>query len=601
MSAPRVRQKRPNKPPACDSCKAKRVLCHPQPNGQPCPRCAEKKTICITTPVSRGRARFDPALIADKAEPAELTMAQQFPPALPLSVAILPPAGGCPDLTPELVRHFFDCFSVLNLTANPLLEMSSIKTNLEAASFQLSLLAPQTRVLSLCIMAIASLVSFHEVVLGPGPRPTSCNDLSFFAAGLPADVRGCGKRRAPICRALHGAALKAAWDTGIILQVSVENAASAFLLDILDHTDSFTPSRPWAGAYISHVRALAPVWRAGNPIILDVRQWEATTTPPYSGQWTAFLMAEALISTRDRKPILITLEDQLLLYGVDPPSAEEALSKIEAATKKPDATALFDTAKAYMFHITRLARQLWSTITSDHARTKPLSESAVLQFLSALSIIHAILSHMLAHADALLAATPPLSAQDHHGLSGLVHGLFMGFTSLALPVYLELVEFRGREAQPADEHARGRLRLLEAQARSMTAQAVHELACSMRYLPNVLYSPLLRLVGYAQFALDEAEAAPVRDPERVEDLATIANHLSIVAYSHDLTGLPELALLERLDRYLQSPVVQPQSSELSGFTGMDTGMLEDLLFPLDQAWMGMDLLRGPDGLDGGLV
>ncbi|GAA5860128.1 hypothetical protein JCM8547_009193 [Rhodosporidiobolus lusitaniae] len=39
------------KPPACDRCKAKRVLCHPNPNG--CPRCLEKGFECTTTPVVR--------------------------------------------------------------------------------------------------------------------------------------------------------------------------------------------------------------------------------------------------------------------------------------------------------------------------------------------------------------------------------------------------------------------------------------------------------------------------------------------------------------------------------------------------------------------
>ncbi|KAJ7130765.1 hypothetical protein C8R43DRAFT_1024926, partial [Mycena crocata] len=32
----------PKKPPACNPCRARRVLCHPQSNGAPCPRCAEK-------------------------------------------------------------------------------------------------------------------------------------------------------------------------------------------------------------------------------------------------------------------------------------------------------------------------------------------------------------------------------------------------------------------------------------------------------------------------------------------------------------------------------------------------------------------------------
>ncbi|KAJ7290531.1 hypothetical protein C8J57DRAFT_1276078, partial [Mycena rebaudengoi] len=42
-------------PPACDSCKSRRVLCHSQPDGSPCLRCAENGIICTTTPLPRGR------------------------------------------------------------------------------------------------------------------------------------------------------------------------------------------------------------------------------------------------------------------------------------------------------------------------------------------------------------------------------------------------------------------------------------------------------------------------------------------------------------------------------------------------------------------
>ncbi|GAA5984885.1 hypothetical protein JCM10908_002436 [Rhodotorula pacifica] len=58
-------QKR-KKPPACDRCKAKRVLCHPDPQG--CPRCREKGFLydsCTTTPPARrGRPKRDAAAAA---------------------------------------------------------------------------------------------------------------------------------------------------------------------------------------------------------------------------------------------------------------------------------------------------------------------------------------------------------------------------------------------------------------------------------------------------------------------------------------------------------------------------------------------------------
>jgi hypothetical protein len=74
--ASRTRASSSNKPkkklPACDYCKARRVLCHPQPDGRSCPRCLEKgvKSVffsknlpdseicrCTTTPVVRRKRK----------------------------------------------------------------------------------------------------------------------------------------------------------------------------------------------------------------------------------------------------------------------------------------------------------------------------------------------------------------------------------------------------------------------------------------------------------------------------------------------------------------------------------------------------------------
>ncbi|GAA5958413.1 hypothetical protein JCM8115_002458 [Rhodotorula mucilaginosa] len=60
---------RPKKPPACDFCKAKRVLCHPHPEG--CPRCREKGVQCTTTPVCRRKRRTKAEIAADAAAEAE--------------------------------------------------------------------------------------------------------------------------------------------------------------------------------------------------------------------------------------------------------------------------------------------------------------------------------------------------------------------------------------------------------------------------------------------------------------------------------------------------------------------------------------------------
>jgi hypothetical protein len=120
---------------------------------------------------------------------------------------------------------------------NPLIVATSIRTAIREISFRLSLLPPQSRVLALCIIAFSSLVSFHEVVLGPGPLPDSVADPLFFNSGSGTMLRSCGARRAPVCRALHAAALKAAWEAGVMLQVTTENAASCYMLEMLEQSE----------------------------------------------------------------------------------------------------------------------------------------------------------------------------------------------------------------------------------------------------------------------------------------------------------------------------------------------------------------------------
>lgn len=100
------------------------------------------------------------------------------------------------------------------------------------ASFQLDRLPPQSRVLALCLVCCGTLTSFHPSVLRDGPRPNSFTDSVFFASLT--DVLHCGVQRAPAFHALRAEALKAAWEVGIILEPSNENAASCFLLDYLE-------------------------------------------------------------------------------------------------------------------------------------------------------------------------------------------------------------------------------------------------------------------------------------------------------------------------------------------------------------------------------
>jgi hypothetical protein len=147
-----------------------------------------------------------------------------------------------------------------------------------------------------------------------------------------------------------------------------------------------------------------------------------------------------------------------------------------------------------------------------------------------LTLTHAILSHLLARADAIVAASgaepePKPFVLDEESSEDAIarrcaYGLVTGFTGLVLPLYREL-ELRV-DSREGSSLARDRMRLLVAQVREMARLAVRELARGIRYLPAAPFLPVQRQIlgDYAQFALEDAEAGSVVEPERVRDLQT---------------------------------------------------------------------------------
>ncbi|KAJ7119730.1 hypothetical protein C8R44DRAFT_982384 [Mycena epipterygia] len=431
--------------------------------------------------------------------------------------------------------------------AHPLIAVTSIKTTVPAASFQLHLLRPESRVLALCIIALASLASFHESVLGAGPRPESFVDETFFFSN--PDLPACGVRRTAVFRALRAEALKAAWEFGIILQPSNENAVSCYLLDLLEQNNFCTGSgtwstvsRPWASAYVSHVRALAPMWRASNFI------------PHESGRWAGFFMAEALASTRSRTPMLITLNDQLLLAGPEPPSLTAILTSLEESAHKSGLPMV--PMQPYMFHVTCLARQLSEKINGDYPRLSPLSEAAVIEFLSALSLLHSILSLMLDRIDTVISSATSRNRSQNQAIflgdspniesiaRACAYGAIVGFTGLVLPFYREL-ELRGTDDAQQNLRTRERMRVLRTQVHEMTTVGGRALARGLRYLPTIHYTPVLwsNLYQWAEFCADEADATP----ECARDLQTMADELKFMGYSLDFSMPQAATLIQRLD------------------------------------------------------
>ncbi|KAJ7238819.1 hypothetical protein B0H12DRAFT_86900 [Mycena haematopus] len=505
-------QQRPKKPSACNPCKARRVLCHPQPGAAPCPRCLERKVLCTTTPVPRGRPRKNPP-----GPSLPLVRTQQLSGILP-SGPEFRPSIDCPELSPDFVAHCFEELMLDPRFYHPLIVATSIRSDVRAVSFRLHLLPPQSRVLALCIVAYGSLWSFHTCVLGSGPQPKSFWDDAFFSSRQ--ELLRCGVRRAPVYRALRAQAQKAAWEACAMLVPSNENAASCYLLDLMSHNDFCGSSRPWATAYFAHVRVLAPIWWASSQNCLDFGGFP---------RWTGVLMTECLISLRNRTQLVITQQDQLLLCGLEPPAPEVLLDSLERSTKDPSVPFRWATLRPFLFHITSLSRQLHDKITGDFARTQPLSEVDVLSFLDSLSKMYSILSLLLNHVDR--ATSGPGSAA-----------------------------YAYREKSSSDSPQNKRLRVLREQAYDMAVLGGRQLACGIRYLPKIHYLPIhwATILAWAEFVAEDADAqgtVPL-SLQAARNLETYANELKLLGYSLDVASSTQTsALIERLDRHVDQTLV----------------------------------------------
>ncbi|KAJ7205666.1 hypothetical protein C8J57DRAFT_1734606 [Mycena rebaudengoi] len=544
------------KPPACDYCRARRVLCHPQPHGLPCPRCVEKNNICTSTPVIRAKRRkaFPESASVTPALPITAVQSppQWDPSPMPLSTQpswdpISSAASDCPALIPELVRHFFECFVRLPEHMHPVFNDISIKKAIHAASFQLNLLPPQSRVLAICIIALASLISFDEAVLGPGPRPQSFSDTQFFLSD--ADARSCATRRAAACRALHLEAISAAWDAKIMLEVSRENAASCFILSCLELYECRGPSRPWASAFASHMRPIASTWNGS-----DIER--------NGSQWAGHLMAEAIAATMHRKPSLMTTNDQTLICGPEPASLQTLLTSLENGPQRRDIVILFQNVKPYAFHITSLARQLYETVIGDYARSHPLSEAAVIDFISSLTTLQSVLSILLEPLDATILCSPSSLDAGFNGVGGSVtataracgFGIIIGFTGLLLPFYREL-ERRTNAADAAmgNQHSHARLLVLRNQTHEMVVLSAALFGKGVSYLPPMVHQAhrhWAALAAWVEFCLDEADVTIVPFPQHLKVLETIAAKLNEIGYSVDLS--PYAGLIQRMEGYISA-------------------------------------------------
>lgn len=114
------------------------------------------------------------------------------------------------------------------------------RTIMQNCDWDIRMLAPQERILILCFLAFSSLVSVNPFYVGHDANGHTFPDRhlrwekvnSGYMEGI--DLREVGRRRRPICLRFYGEAVRQAHQDGITSLASKENAASCFLLNILD-------------------------------------------------------------------------------------------------------------------------------------------------------------------------------------------------------------------------------------------------------------------------------------------------------------------------------------------------------------------------------
>ncbi|KAJ6595581.1 hypothetical protein DFH09DRAFT_1135036 [Mycena vulgaris] len=480
------------KPPAGDVCKERRVLCHPQPNGLPCPRCVEKGVVWTTTYVPPGRPRKHPRPSKEpgvKASPDNSLVALR--PRHELAASW--------ELPCEFIKHLYCNLSSVSF---PLLQNCSLKNSLSSAAWNIDRLIPEARVLAYCICALASSISSDPAIIGPG-------------------VPLCP--RAPMYHTLRARAIDMLCEVQIHLEASDYNATSCFILDILEESGN-SNTRPWAVAYISHIRSLAASW-------IDVERNRA--------------MSEALMATRRRKPILITHTDQLLLTGSEPPSLKslfESLQAVVRTSKKPAVDSVFTMFRPFLFHTVRLAREFYDKISGDYAGRHSVAEVSVITFLSSLSIMKSILSLLLTNKDFQGDSTSSSNEPRNHNEENLRSCAFpCRWAGLVLALYHEMEPGEGGSHSSSHDMA------IEDVARMHLMLAAG-------------------MLGWAQFYSTEAETSGGVSPERVFVFQQRWGIPGDIQHSH--------ALIARMEAYVAA------YSAVNSFPA-DTSALSGMKFSLD--------------------
>ncbi|KAJ3933498.1 MAG: hypothetical protein NXY57DRAFT_15391 [Lentinula lateritia] len=428
-------QTKRKKPPACDYCKARRVICHAQSEG-PCPRCVEKGVPCTTTALAARRRRRTKAEMQEERlkkanktadstlRTAELETSQpnEGPTRHIEAPHFIPPSLS---LSAELVAELIQIFHILPQSLHPIIPLDELEASLRLASWSLSSLPPQLRVLAQCIVTLASFFSTNAAIVGRGGCGPEVTSIALSKAPLKEpvvpDLREYGVRRKPVCYQLWTEALSLAHQQGITAHVSRENAACCWLLDFLECRFSGEGVSTYASAYNSHLRCLAETNDSAIPGDAEA------ASPGTSVLYRAYMMHDAVYAITSRRSIPFSHQDELLISGPCTTTLEQLLQEFSSDVSNKQ---LFLSMNAFASHTIRLARESSERLSGVYARRRTLDEVFLASHFASLDLMHSIL---LAERDRALWVVD--NSTESHFIRSCAYALHISWGCLVLNLY----------------------------------------------------------------------------------------------------------------------------------------------------------------------
>ncbi|BGP49552.1 hypothetical protein JCM10450v2_005446 [Rhodotorula kratochvilovae] len=541
------------KPPACDRCKSKRVLCHPNPKG--CPRCVEKGV----EPQRKSRDSTEAPTTVDAPAP-QLSVNLSAPPPVPSTsqvpytplslVSYAAPAGA---LTPALVKHLFFCHQQLPTIDHPLIRTITIRDTLDALSWDVNLLPIQQRAYVYAVCAHAASISFSRLVVGEALAGASWQDVQ--SAG--ADLRAYGRARKAVCEALKSQARRIAREADVLVEPTRENAATCVLLNALDDTGASQvqpKSRPWLAACFSHIRSLPELWPESSARLETML-------------WTGWFICDCISKMAVSSPV--TRADELLFVGADEPDLIEYDKALQETLKQPLDRNMWPDLKPFGLLLMSFARELTEQLLGPHAVRAPLNEQAVFRVFQKLEHLRSIARFYTEIVDRIGEPTPQLhfdralTPTCRYTRGAALRAIRSFGTStwavLVFPLYVELRrrsrlnhEHRAASFDSANTGTRAAAHRLEtyvAQSREMVRAALDFLVDGLQRTQALVTWTHVRsslLPEYAALLLEELAAGTFVLDERIATATeALAGGLKLVGYVH--ANATNDALIERLE------------------------------------------------------